>query len=319
MSREISEQEIEMQELLLTSLSNDNEKIPYRPKLNRILDSVTAAILLQQMIYWASVNEFKPFYKFLAPCSHEKYRDGDDWLSELAFGRAEFNAARAKIATRVRTGFKKNEWYSEELSQEVKLNNQGIMVNSDRLVLYWVDSSGVTWYKVNSTLTSALLKMITKKQSTIKTLGNAGNQKSLRTQETSISSYTENTTENTSLAASCMEETEILDASFKEKQILDILRKIPRYKFDYTTDLQHIRNLSLDYPKVDILEEVKKWRDQKMDKPLTKGSNPRLQLRNWMIIANNRIGNGNNKWHKPNTKDNKKSESIDLPPLSSIV
>jgi len=71
-----------------------------------------------------------------------------------------------------------------------------------------------------------------------------------------------------------------------EKEILSVLKNINNYPFDYETDLEHIRELSLDYPKLNLLEEVKKWNTYKKDKPLKKNSNSRLQFRNFIKKAN---------------------------------
>jgi len=78
----------------------------------------------------------------------------------------------------------------------------------------------------------------------------------------------------------------------KEKKILNILKSVNLYPFDYENDLEHIRELKTDYPDIDLLEEVKKWRTYKRDKPLKENSNARLQLRNWMKNAS--------EWQKDN-------------------
>ncbi len=80
-------------------------------------------------------------------------------------------------------------------------------------------------------------------------------------------------------------EAEQNDATSAEKEILSIIRAIPNYPFEYTKDLDTIRNLSLDFPNVNILAEIKKWREYKKDNPLKDKSNGRLQIRNWMEKA----------------------------------
>jgi len=70
-----------------------------------------------------------------------------------------------------------------------------------------------------------------------------------------------------------------------ERQALALLKDIDNWPFDFETDLEKLRELSVDCPDIDILEQVKKYRDYKVDNPLTKKSNPRLQLRNWMEKA----------------------------------
>ena len=76
-----------------------------------------------------------------------------------------------------------------------------------------------------------------------------------------------------------------LDATETEREILKTLKAIPNYPIEFTQDLDMIRTLAIDYPTVDILGEVKKWRDYKRDKPIKNKSSPRLQLRNWMKNA----------------------------------
>ena len=46
-----------------------------------------------------------------------------------------------------------------------------------------------------------------------------------------------------------------------------------------------LRNLETDFPDVDVLPELKKYHIYKLDHPLKKNSNPRLQLRNWFENA----------------------------------
>lgn len=71
------------------------------------------------------------------------------------------------------------------------------------------------------------------------------------------------------------------DVTQTERQILAELKAVPNYPFDFTRDLDHIRNLAVDFPTLDLLAEVKKWRTYKSDKPLTPKSNARLQFRVW--------------------------------------
>ena len=90
---------------------------------------------------------------------------------------------------------------------------------------------------------------------------------------------TETTTE------SIMPPADLPSVTTEEKEILRVIRDIPNYPFDYQKDIEHIRKLSLDYPDVDLLDEIKKWETWLLDKPLKKRSNPRLQIRNWMANA----------------------------------
>jgi hypothetical protein len=75
------------------------------------------------------------------------------------------------------------------------------------------------------------------------------------------------------------------DATPTERLILHEFKQIKGYPLDVPTDLEHIRSLTVDYPTVDLLDEAKKWRTNKLDKPLKPKSNPRLQFRNWCANA----------------------------------
>lgn len=108
--------------------------IPYRPQYNLITGKVTASILLQQISYWWHTCERKPFYKFRAPCQHEKCRKGDSWTEELGMTIYEFDGALKKIAAKVIKGANKTE------------------LAKTNLVVYWTDSDRITWYQLNEAL-----------------------------------------------------------------------------------------------------------------------------------------------------------------------
>lgn len=75
-------------------LRDDKTVINYRPSLNKLTGSVTATILLQQIIFrWKE----EAFYKFKAPCTHRLYRKGDSWIEELGFTLKEFDGAVSKL------------------------------------------------------------------------------------------------------------------------------------------------------------------------------------------------------------------------------
>ena len=79
------------------------------------------------------------------------------------------------------------------------------------------------------------------------------------------------------------------DLTEQERTVLQELRSVPGYSFDFEKDLEHIRTLAIDFPLVDMTEQSRKWRTYKLDKPLQKKSNPRLQFRNWCEIAEKRL------------------------------
>jgi len=86
-----------MNDILLQVLSDDKKLIVYRKELNKLTGSVTATILLQQLIFHASKKKYEPFYKFIEPCDNELYRDGDSWTEELGFTKYEFKTAYKKL------------------------------------------------------------------------------------------------------------------------------------------------------------------------------------------------------------------------------
>jgi len=88
-----------MNDILLQVLADDKNLIVYRKELNKLTGSVTATILLQQLIFHASNNSYKPFYKFIEKpsSSHELYRNGDSWTEELGFTKYEFRTAYKKL------------------------------------------------------------------------------------------------------------------------------------------------------------------------------------------------------------------------------
>lgn len=79
------------------------------------------------------------------------------------------------------------------------------------------------------------------------------------------------------------------DATEAEREVLNVLKSVPQYKFDYKRDLEHIRTLAVDYPSVDLLAEAKKWRAWRLDNPKRGAKNPRLAFRNWCEIAQKRL------------------------------
>lgn len=74
-------------------IANDKKIISFRPEIKRVIKNTNATILLQQIMYWYSINNNEPFYKFIEPCEHEKYTHGDSWCEELAFSKKEFRTA----------------------------------------------------------------------------------------------------------------------------------------------------------------------------------------------------------------------------------
>lgn len=77
----------------IKTLAADKNVITFRPELKRVIKNTNATILLQQIMYWWDKQGGKPFYKFIEPCGHEKYTEGDSWSEELCFTKREFQGA----------------------------------------------------------------------------------------------------------------------------------------------------------------------------------------------------------------------------------
>lgn len=122
---------------LLALLADDKSIVAYRPRWNSFTGSVTATILLQQLIYRWVKNGRQPFYKFTSPCASRAYRPGDSWHEELGFSRTEFETARRMLAAKTHGN-----------------------LDSGALVSYWMTADRKTWYAINETKIIALLKTI---------------------------------------------------------------------------------------------------------------------------------------------------------------
>ena len=130
---------------MMEMLGEDVKVIPYRPQFRKITNSVTAAILLQQMFYRWFHKGKQPFYKYKESCDANDYRAGDSWCEELGFSRSEFDTALAKIAQKV---------------------TKGIPKDYDAIVWYWTSIDRKTWYEVNeSALRKALLSLYAETES----------------------------------------------------------------------------------------------------------------------------------------------------------
>ena len=73
------------------------KKICYYPELVTITESITAALMMSQLEFWFKTREGKSFYKFLEPCEHERYKEGDSWQEELGMSSSEIRSAFKKI------------------------------------------------------------------------------------------------------------------------------------------------------------------------------------------------------------------------------
>lgn len=82
--------------MFLDIIAEDKSLITYRPSLNKLTGSITATILLQQILYWWKASQGE-FYKFKEPCKHKDYKEGDSWTEELGMTKYEFDSAFKKL------------------------------------------------------------------------------------------------------------------------------------------------------------------------------------------------------------------------------
>lgn len=73
------------------------KKICYYPELVNYTESITAALMMSQLEFWFKAREGRSFYKFLEPCEHERYKEGDSWQEELGMSGSEIRSAFKKI------------------------------------------------------------------------------------------------------------------------------------------------------------------------------------------------------------------------------
>jgi biotin operon repressor len=123
-------------------LSEDRDRISYRPKLNELTGGVLPTIMLQQILYWWAKSGRKPFYKFFAPCEHNDYRPGDSWQEELGFSRTEIENSLKRLGTKIKSG----------VSKTKSLENN--------IIIWWTDRTRKTFYQVNEALLEERLSEI---------------------------------------------------------------------------------------------------------------------------------------------------------------
>jgi hypothetical protein len=170
--------------MITAILSQDKDVIIYRKELNKLTGSVTATILLSQMIYWWHKNGQKEFYKFRTKCEHPDYKEGDSWCEELGFTPKELDYAMAAICekkTKTKEGAK--ETLKDNLIKPY--------------VIARIDISRKTYYTLNIELIESDLKSL---YSEIGNLRN-GDYENYETEITKTTKRrfvytTENTTEN---------------------------------------------------------------------------------------------------------------------------
>jgi hypothetical protein len=184
-------------------IAEDKRAVAYRPILAKLTGSATAAVLLQQILFHFDNRDNQPFYKFKQPCeSCELYREGDSWCEELGFTRSEFDTALDKIGTKVTQGRSKKTLLSwslplrEHWIDDDRGYGASLVIAIQHLVIYWTDSSRVTWYQVNTELLNQILCFIYEAKAEILLyLEKARNQRRLDKAKSRVTSNTENTRE----------------------------------------------------------------------------------------------------------------------------
>lgn len=151
---------------ILKLIADDKNSVSYRPSFARLTGSATAAILLQQIVYWWSIKGCEPFFKFKEPCKHKAYKPGDSWCEELALSRAEFDNAFDKICTKVGKGQtsasvinflmpRKEDFAGDDLAF-----GHALIIAVQHMVVVWRDGDNKTWYQVNTKLFTELIELL---------------------------------------------------------------------------------------------------------------------------------------------------------------
>ncbi len=114
------------------NIKSEGRVAVYHTELRAIAGSVTATLLLRQMIYWYRSNGNKPFYKFIVPSPmNEKYNEGDSWEEELGFSYKEFKASFGILSLIGVASKKKNServtYYSVDFERIKYLNDIGFV------------------------------------------------------------------------------------------------------------------------------------------------------------------------------------------------
>ncbi len=69
------------------------------------------------------------------------------------------------------------------------------------------------------------------------------------------------------------------------KIVLDYLQRLPGYPFDSSVDPEFVDELLLDFPHVDVLEQIKAFRWYHNGDPAAHTKNLRLSIRRWLSKA----------------------------------
>lgn len=113
---------------ILQIIAADRRVISYRPELTKIIGSVNATILFQQIMFRWTLNNQKEFYKYKEPCQARHYRVGDSWTEELGFTRREFDGALKILVdldvVNYRVDIERKTWYSLNEEKSIEIINK---------------------------------------------------------------------------------------------------------------------------------------------------------------------------------------------------
>lgn len=84
------------------SLRDNSYYIKFYPKIKSTVGCEKATLILGRLEYWFE-RYTSGFYKFIEPCSHPLYREGDSWVEEIGFSRKVFTKAFDLIGVRYKS------------------------------------------------------------------------------------------------------------------------------------------------------------------------------------------------------------------------
>ena len=148
--------------------------IKYNPTLVAEFGSQNAVLLFDKLEYWFSKKK-NEFYKFIEPCDHPCYRNGDSWCEELGFSRPIFRNAFDKIGVRYRS---KTEFTKEKDPFKGKLfayyqdrkSNKTIFVRNNSLLAEFYERLKNLVQKTVSSIRSSTSKTVKDFQPRVETM-----------------------------------------------------------------------------------------------------------------------------------------------------
>ena len=135
------EQHLHQTELsVITSHINDKQMIPFIKKYLDITGSYLGSLLLKQCMYWSAKKEHGVFYKFISPCDHSLYKEGDSWEEETWGTARQIGRALDK--------------FSVKLTKSVKRED------NPNAILYRWTKENCTYYELNRSYLSKVLTLL---------------------------------------------------------------------------------------------------------------------------------------------------------------